>query len=55
MSEEDIDDFQKEISILEKLVHPGLVGLHAVYEDPIHFCMVIDYMNHGDVSADPTP
>ena len=49
MSEEDLIGLQTEIEILKQVDHPNVVKLIEVYEDERHYCLVMEYMEGGEL------
>ena len=52
MKAADVEGMQTEIEILRTVSHPNIVGLLDVFEDPTHYCLVMDLMEGGEVSFD---
>ena len=49
MTEEDRLNMIFEIQIHQELDHPGVVRLLEVFEDPGHWCLVMDLMQGGEL------
>ena len=39
----------KEIEIMRRLQHPGVINLHEVYEDDDYVYLVIDFLYGGEL------
>jgi calcium-dependent protein kinase len=50
MTKEDISEADREISIMKDVDHPNIVKLVNNYEDKNHFCLVMEFMEGGEVS-----
>ena len=51
MQEEDVLSMQNEIDILRALDHTNIVKLVDFYEDPGHYCLIMELMRGGEVSS----
>ena len=49
MSEEDLLSLQTEIEILKLIDHPNVVKLIDVFEDERHYCLVMEFMEGGEL------
>jgi len=49
MKAADVEGMQTEIEILRTVSHPNIVGLLDVFEDPTHYCLVMDLMEGGEL------
>ena len=49
MSEEDLLSMEQEIEILKQIDHPNIVKLNDVFEDERHICLVMDWMQGGEL------
>ena len=50
MNKLDRSKLEQELDVIPKLLHPNILTVQAVYIDPHHHCLVMDYMNDGSVS-----
>jgi serine/threonine protein kinase len=48
---EGFERFQISLQILQRLVHPGIVALHEVLKDPLHYFIVLEYCPGGALSS----
>ena len=49
MEEEDVVAMQNEIDILRQVDHPNIVKLVDFYEDPGHYCLIMEMMSGGEL------
>ena len=49
MTEEDLLAMETEIEILKQVDHPNIVKLNDVFEDERHICLVMDWMQGGEL------
>ena len=49
MSEDDKIGMETEIEVLKNLDHPNIVKLFDIFEEEEHWCLVLEYMEGGDL------
>ena len=49
MSEEDKVGMETEVEILKQVDHSNIVKLYDIFEEEEHWCLVLEYMEGGDL------
>ena len=49
MTDCEVDDFMKEVTLISKLDHPNIIKLIALYEDEKRFFLVTELCTGGDL------
>jgi len=50
MSDEDVAGMETEMEIMKQIDHPNILKLYDIYEEENHWCLVLEYMEEGDLS-----
>ena len=49
MDPEDLESLKNEVKIMQQVDHPNIVKLIDVFEDEGHWCLVMEYMEGGEL------